>query len=348
MSVLVDVLEGRSVSRRPVWIMRQAGRYLPEYRKLRKRHDFLTLCRTPELAGEVTLQPLRRFPLDAAIVFADLMSPIAALGVGIRFEPGPVVSKPIRTLEQVRQLPDPEEGEIAPEVAETLALVRRELPEDQALLGFAGAPWTLAAYLIEGRGAKGFPRARALAAAEPALLEELLKRLSRLVLRYCRSQVSAGADAVQIFDSWAGLLSLDSWQQLVAPHLEWLLEELERAGIRRILFLQDAPHLVPAFSRLPVDALSVDWREDLATIRRRLGSTPALQGNLDPAVLLAGPEPTQRAARALLQRTPSEGHIVNLGHGILPETPLASVDALLEAVHDEEVLPHERRPTESD
>ncbi len=341
MNLLLDTLRGGGGERRPLWIMRQAGRYLPEYRELRQRYDFYSLCQHPELAAEVTLQPLRRFDLDAAIVFADLMSPVAALGVDFRFDPGPVLDRPLRTSSDVAALPDPEEDEIAPEVLHTLTAVRRELPAECALLGFAGAPWSLAAYLVQGRGKKGFPMLRAMAAADPELLNELLQRLSRLIVRYCLGQHRAGADAVQLFDSWAGLLSLEQWQRLVKPHLEWVLSRLGEAGIPRILFAQDAPHLAAAMSRLPIEALSVDWRVDLGQLREAVGDRLVLQGNLDPAVLLAGEEVTTSAARHLLRTVPAPGHIVNLGHGILPDTPLASVEALVAAVHDEKVEHHD-------
>jgi uroporphyrinogen decarboxylase len=334
--LLLRALRGEETERRPLWIMRQAGRYLPEYRSLRAEHSFARLCADPELAARVTLMPLERFPLDAAIVFADLMSPVAALGVRFRFDPGPVLDAPVRTREDVRALREPEPAEIAPEVTSTLRLVKEGLGGRAALIGFAGAPLTLAAYLVEGQGRRDFPRLRALAASDPELLGELLGRLSRLAAAYLREQAAAGADAVQIFDSWAGLLSRNDWERLVRPHLSELLEETGRAGVPRILFVQGAPHLVDACRELPCEALALDWRIDLAGLRARWGPRPALQGNLDPAVLLAGPEAARRETKRLLSRMPPRAHVVNLGHGILPETPLESVEALIEAVHGEE------------
>lgn len=334
--LLLKTLRGEPTTRRPLWIMRQAGRYLPEYRALRERYGFEELVGNPELASRVTLLPLDRFPLDAAIVFADLMSPVASLGVRFRFEPGPVLERPVRSAADVRALRDPAPEEIAPEVMETLRTVKPALDGRAALLGFAGAPWTLAAYLVQGRGAPGFPALRALAAADAGLLGELLGRLARLLAGYVRLQARAGADAVQIFDTWAGVLSLDQWSRLVRPHLLALLEEMGRAGIPRILFVQDAPHLVGAFAELPAEALAVDWREDLPALHARLGARRALQGNLDPAALVAGPAVTRAAARDLLTRMPAGRHIVNLGHGILPDTPVASVEALVASVREEE------------
>jgi uroporphyrinogen decarboxylase len=322
------------VSRRPLWIMRQAGRYLPEYREFRLKHSFKELAGDAALAAEVTLMPLKRFPLDAAIVFADIMSPLPAIGIEFDFDPGPVVANPIRDAAGIDRLREPSSEEIAPEVIEALALTRAALPPSTALLGFCGAPWTLAAYLVEGKGAKDFPTLRAFAAAEPKLLDALLGKLSALMAEYLKRQAAAGADAVQIFDSWAGLLSRASWEKLIRPHLTTLLSTIGRAGIPRILFVQNAPHLMDAYASLPAEVLGVDWRIELPDLQRRYPDR-AVQGNLEPAILSAGAAATRAAAAELLATTAPRGHIVNLGHGILPQTPLASVAALVEAVHSE-------------
>lgn len=332
--LFLNALRREPVPRRPLWIMRQAGRYLPEYRAFRERHSFKALAGSAELAAEVTLMPIRRFPLDAAIVFADIMSPLPALGVDFEFDPGPVVAHPIRDAAAIERLARPSPEEVAPEVIEALALTRAALPDTTALLGFCGAPWTLAAYLVEGRGTKEFPTLRAFAAARPDLLDQLLARLTGVMADYLIRQARAGADAVQIFDSWAGLLSLPAWQRLIRPHLERLLETVGAAGVPRILFLQNAPHLVEAYAQLPAEVLGVDWRVDLAALRARHPAR-AVQGNLDPAILTAGADATHAAADELLASVPPAGHIVNLGHGILPQTPLASVEALVAAVHEE-------------
>ncbi len=329
-SLLLRTLSGRPTSRRPLWIMRQAGRYLPAYRALRAEYSFEQLSGSPALAAEVTLLPFEHFPLDAAIVFADLMSPVPALGLPVRFDPGPVLERTLRSRADVDALPEVDSQEIAPSVIETLRRVKPRLPDGVALLGFAGAPLTLAAYLVQGRGVRGFPRLRALAASDRQAFETLMAKLARLSAAYLIEQAKAGADAVQVFDSWGGLLARRDWQRLVRPHLEDLLAELGRAGIPRILFVQQGAHLLDDLLELPADGLSLDWRLDLAAVRRR--TAVALQGNLDPAVLLAGPEATRQAAAELLRRVPAPGHIVNLGHGILPQTPLDSVHALVEAV----------------
>ena len=334
--LFLKAVRREDVSRRPLWIMRQAGRYLPEYREFRKQHSFKELAGQAELAAEVTLMPLKRYPLDAAIVFADIMSPMPALGIEFDFDPGPVVANPIRDAASIAKLRTPSPEEIAPEVIEALKLSRAALPASTALLGFCGAPWTLAAYLVEGKGTKDFPTLRAFAAAEPKLLDALLGKLSALMAEYLLLQAKAGADAVQIFDSWAGLLSRASWEKLIRPHLHSLLETVGRAGIPRILFLQNAPHLMDAYASLPAEVLGVDWRIDLPALQQRYPQR-AVQGNLEPAILTAGPAATRAAADELLATTAPRGHIVNLGHGILPQTPLASVTALVEAVHSEKL-----------
>ena len=331
--LLLRTIRREDLPRRPLWVMRQAGRYLPEYQRMRREHTFKELMRSPQLAAEATLLPLQRFALDAAIVFADIMSPMPALGVDFDFDPGPVLAKPIRSRADVDALPEVDAEALGPAVLATLQRVRAQLANDVAVLGFCGAPWTLAAYLVEGRGVAGFPTLRAFAAKEPAALGALLAKLSEAMASYVIAQGRAGADAVQIFDSWAGALSLADWQRLIRPHLVDLLDAVGQAGLPRILFLQNAPHLVDAYAALPAEVLGVDWRLDLAELQRRHPGR-VVQGNIDPAILLAGPGATRTAAQELLRRTDSRGHIVNLGHGILPKTPIASVEALVQAVHD--------------
>jgi len=313
--------------------MRQAGRYLPEYRALRGKHSFAALAGDVDLATRVTLMPVERFGLDAAIVFADIASPLPAMGVDVTFDPGPVIARPIRDQAGIEALADTDPESIAPVVIATLSACRSALPRGTALIGFCGAPWTIAAYLIEGSGAREFPTLRAFAAARPGLLHRLLERLSKSMADYLIAQHRAGADVVQVFDSWAGLLCREDWERLVRPHLARMLEEVGATGVPRILFLQNAPHLVGAYAQLPAEVLSVDWRVDLASLQSRVGGRFAVQGNIDPAVLLAGPGPARAATLGLLDRVDAAGHIVNLGHGVLPETPLGSVEALVEAVH---------------
>ena len=348
--LLVRALRGEETERRPLWIMRQAGRYLPEYRALRKDHTFLELSGSAELSAEVTLQPLRRFALDASIIFADIMSPMEAMGIDVDFAPGPVIEKPIETGADVDALSDPDPESIAPQVIEALRIVRAELPPEVCLIGFCGAPLTLAAYLVQGHGKSDFPKLRAMAASDPALFTRLLEALAKLVAKFLGQQVKAGgAQAVQVFDSWAGLLSLSDWQRLVKPVLRDLLDELAGLGVPRILFVNHAAQILgdvigsasaesPAASSdggLSYEALAVDWRQDLAAIREILPASRAVQGNLDPAVLLAGPDAVRSSARDLLDRVNRRGHVVNLGHGIMPQAPIESVEALVDVVRNE-------------
>jgi len=337
-------LRGEPNDRRPLWILRQAGRYLPEYRALRAEHSFEELCASPELAAQVTMMPMERFELDASIVFADLMTPVAALGIDVRFDPGPVVAEPLRSAAQIRALRVPAAEAISPEVPATLALVKERLAGRANLVGFAGAPFSIAAYLVEGRGGKDFARLRALLREDPVAFGELMETLSQLVTGYLVQQHRAGADAVQLFDSWAGLLSLPDWEEHMRPHLERIFGELRAAGVPTIYFANGAPHLADAHATLPSDGLQVCWRTDLGALRAKLGpheggadgGGKALQGNLDPACLLAGPEATRRGAERLLASLPARGHIVNLGHGITPDVPIESVEALIAAVHAEQ------------
>ncbi len=339
--LLLRALRGEPVERRPLWLLRQAGRYLPEYRELKSRHTFEELCADPSLAADVTLMPIERFPLDGAIIFADLLSPVAALGIPFRFDPGPVLERTVRSRADVEALRVPEDGaEIAPEVHAALSIVRRRLEGRATLIGFAGAPLTLAAYLVQGKGGPGdFAPLRGLLHEDPATFGALLEKLALLSARYLTAQAAAGAEVVQVFDSWAGLLSERDYRAHVEPHLVRLLDELAAAGVPRIYFAQGAPHLARAHAELPGEALQVCWRTDLPTLRAAIGPVEeggkVLQGNLDNGALLAGPEAIRRAAEDLFARLPARGHVVNLGHGILPETPLESVAALVEFVHAE-------------
>lgn len=342
--LLMRALLGEETERRPLWIMRQAGRCLPEYRELKTRFTFEEMCADPALAAKVTMMPLERFRLDAAITFADLISPASALGVEFRFDPGPIIAKPLTTAAEIRALHVPDRDEIAPEVAAAQRLIKPQLEDHQALLGFAGAPFSLAAYLVEGRGKQGFPRLRAMLAEDEVLFGELMATIAKLSARYLTAQYEAGCDAVQVFDSWGGLLSLRDWTAHVRPHIVDLLTELRTNNVPTIFFANDAPHLAESMSELPSDGLALCWRNDLPGLRAKLGEhtgpnaqtgTKALQGNLDPAILLAGPEKTREAALEFIARMPRRGHIFNLGHGIMPDAPLESIEALIETLRSE-------------
>jgi uroporphyrinogen decarboxylase len=321
------------VDRTPLWIMRQAGRYLPEYRALRDRVDFLTLCRTPELAVEATLQPLRRFPLDAAIVFSDILLPLEALGCRMTFSPGPRIEEPVRTARQVAALTPRPAGEALPFVAEAVSLLRRELDGKTPLIGFCGAPFTLAAYLVQGEGREGFGAVKAMLFRDPATAHALLETLTRAMTSYLRLQIEAGAQAVQIFDSWAGILGTGEYTRFALPFVRDLIQSIRDLAAPIIYFLNAGPHLIEIAATTGADALGVCWRTPLDVVHERTGGTVALQGNLDPSVLLASPAVVTHHALDVLGRVGGRpGHIMNLGHGILPETPIASVEALVECV----------------
>ena len=322
------------VDRTPIWIMRQAGRYLPEYRALRERVDFLTLCRTPELAAEASLQPLRRFDLDAAIVFSDIMVPLEGMGVELAFDPGPKIARTIRTAADVDALRAPVMAESVPFVAEAVRLLRRELDGRTPVIGFCGAPWTLAAYLVEGRGREGFGEIRKLMAQDPATLTRLLDKLADAMADYLALQIAAGAQAVQVFDSWAGLLSPDDYRAFVLPSVQRLIARLGRRDAPLIYFAVDASHLIELAARTGGDVLGIDWRTPIDEARRRTGGRLALQGNLDPYALYGPPGTVRARAHDVLERAGGQpGHIMNLGHGILPDTPIAAVETLIETVH---------------
>jgi uroporphyrinogen decarboxylase len=323
------------VDRTPLWIMRQAGRYLPEYRALRERVSFLDLCRTPELAVEASLMPIRRFDLDAAILFSDIFVPVAAMGVPVTFEPGPTFARPIRTRDDVRALQVPKMAKAVPFVGEAVAMLARELAGQKPLIGFCGAPFTLAAYLVEGRSGEGFDQIQSLMFREPATLRELLDKLADAMADYLKLQIDSGAQAVQLFDTWAGLLSPDEYRVFALPAVRRILERLGEPRVPVIYFALAAPHLVELAASSGADVLSVCWRVPLDEARRRTGGRVALQGNLHPHALLAGPEVTRaRALEVLASAGDQPGHILNLGHGILPTTPIESVEALIQVVRE--------------
>ncbi len=322
------------VDRTPVWIMRQAGRYLPEYRAIRKESTFLEVCHDPDLACEVTMQPLRRFDLDAAILFSDIMIPVEAMGVKVDFRPGPVIESPIRTAADVQGLRIPDPADELDFVCEAVRRIRTALDGRAPLIGFSGAPFTLACYMVDGSGSKTFGQTRGLMQSAPATFDRLLAKLTETTSAYLRAQVEAGAQAVQVFDSWVGLLGPRQFRERIAPHLERLFDDLRSTGVPLIYFAFGGATLLPEVRRLAPDVAGIDWRVPLSQARETLGPDIALQGNLDPAVLL-GPAGNirQRAAEVCDELGGAPGHIFNLGHGIWKETSPDSVSALVDAVH---------------
>lgn len=311
--------------------MRQAGRYLPEYREIKARSSFLEMTRSPDIAAEITLQPLRRFPLDAAIIFSDIMTPLEALGIEIAFTPGPSIAQPLRSRAQIEALA--QRDEVAPFVGAALRIVRAALAREVGLIGFGGSPLTLAAYLIEGGGSKEYEHFRQFLRSEPAALHLLLDKLTELTIVYLRMQVAAGADAIQLFDSWAGLHDERTYREFGLPYYQRIMTALADSGAARMYFALGASHLMDAIAEIPAEVVSVDWRTSLTAARARLPGR-ALQGNLDPAALYADRAALKAEAERVLSTGLGGAHIFNLGHGIWPSTPLDAVAQLVETVHD--------------
>lgn len=325
-------IAGRPVDRPPVWLMRQAGRYLPEYRAVRERYPFEAMVARPDIAAEVTLQPLRRFDLDAAVIFSDILVPLAAMGHPARFvDGGPVVDPPVRAPADVDKLRTPEPGETSKAVSDTIQQVVGALP-DKAVVGFAAAPFTLAAYLVEGRGSKDFAATKTFAYRHPEAFDRLLAACGATLATHLEAQIEAGAHALQIFDTWAEALSPREYTAWELPHVRQLVARVRRVGRPVIYFARGTAHLLPHLRGVASDAYSVDWRVDLRDVRRHIGDA-AIQGNLDPTVLFAPPKVVEEETRLVLEQGAEAGrHVMNLGHGLLPATPIESVEALVGTV----------------
>ena len=328
------------VDRTPVWIMRQAGRYLPEYLKTRaEAGNFMNLCQTPELACEVTLQPLRRYPLDAAIIFSDILTIPDAMGLGLYFVTGegPKFERPLSTVAEIENLPRPDISDTLGYVTDAVSLTRREIGGKVPLIGFSGSPWTLATYMIEGGSSKTFGKAKKLIYQDPAAAHLLLEKLADTVTDYLNAQIEAGAQAVQIFDTWGGALSHDAYREFSLGYMERIVAGLKRENEGRrvpvILFSKSCNTQLEAIAESGTDAMGVDWTVTLSEARRRVGDRVALQGNMDPSILLASPEVIRNEVRRTLESFgPGEGHVFNLGHGITPEVDPDHLAALLQAV----------------
>ena len=315
--------------------MRQAGRYMPQYRKLRKAHSILDLCHTPELAAAVTLQPVERLGVDAAIIFADILLPFEPLRLGLRFAAGegPLIDRPIRDANDVGRLPSFNvEAELG-FVLDAIRLARRALPADVPLIGFAGAPFTLASYAIEGGASRTFTKTKQFMYQTPDAWHLLLSKLADLVGEYLAAQARAGAQALQLFDSWVGCLSPDDYRTYVQPHSRKALSVAKDAGVPLIHFGTGTATFLEDFAAAGGDVISIDWRIPLDAAWSRLGDR-AIQGNLEPAALLAPAAERTRQVRDILKRAAGRpGHIFNLGHGVLPETDVAAVRAVVDLVH---------------
>lgn len=336
----IRALFQQPVDRTPVWMMRQAGRYLPEYRELRKGvPDFMTFCRTPELAMQATLQPLARFDLDAAIIFSDILTVPDAMGCPVRFQAGegPVFADPIRSMHDVNQLVVPSIDKDLGYVMSAIRQTRAALDPAMPLIGFSGSPWTLATYMIEGSGSKLWWQPRTMVYQQPKVLLALLQRLTDVVIDYVNAQIQAGADAIMIFDSWGGLLSFDAYQEFSLAFMRQIAEGMQRdrdgQRIPLVFFTKQAMPWLSLMADSGCDALGLDWTVDMAHARHLVGDRVALQGNLDPSVLLSTPSAVQAQVHRLLQTMDGfNGHVMNLGHGIDKNTPIANVEAMINAL----------------
>ncbi|MBI4386604.1 MAG: uroporphyrinogen decarboxylase [Elusimicrobia bacterium] len=336
-SRFLEACARRPVDATPVWFMRQAGRYMAEYRALRKRYSILELCERPELAAEVTLQPVRRFGVDAAILFADILLPARPLGLKLDFVrgEGPALSPPIRARRDVERLRDFDPRQGLPYVLEAVRIVRRELAATSggrvALIGFAGAPFTLASYLVEGGSSGHYFETKRMMYQDPKTWRALMEKLSRVTARYLEAQIEAGAQAVQLFDSWVGALSAADYRRFVLPYSRYVLESLRACKVPTIHFGTGTSGFLEEFREAGGDVIGVDWRIPLGRAWKKIGYGRAIQGNLDPVVLACGSGSELRdAVRAVLKEAAGRaGHIFNLGHGILPQTPVENVEAVV-------------------
>lgn len=339
--IFIRSLLKQPVDRTPVWMMRQAGRYLPEYRQVReKAGNFLNLCTNPELACEVTLQPLRRFGFDAAILFSDILTIPDAMGLGLYFTEGegPKFSNPVRTAADIDKLPVPDPETDLRYVVDAVRLIRRELKGSVPLIGFSGSPWTLATYMVEGGSSKSFQNVKGLMYEQPKLMHAMLEKLALSVASYLNAQISAGAQAVMLFDTWGGMLTSEDYNEFslfYAKQVRSLLNtEIEGRRIPTILFTKGGGQWLEVMADAGYDALGLDWQTDIRKARARVGDRVALQGNMDPVALYASPETITEKVKTILHKYGSgSGHVFNLGHGILPDINPDHVKAMVDAVH---------------
>jgi uroporphyrinogen decarboxylase len=332
------------VERTPVWIMRQAGRYLPEYRAIRAKVDFLTLCKTPDLAAEVSIQPVDIIGVDACIIFSDILVVPEAMGMKLFIEEGkggPRFENPIRTRAEINKLIVPDPNRELKYIMDALRLTRKNLNNRVPLIGFAGSPWTLATYMVEGKGSKNFRSMKELIYSNPKDAHALLDKLARTVAAYLSAKIEAGAQAVQIFDTWGGILPPDEFKEFSLRYIEQVLKLLNRNGAPTIVFCKDCGHSVEAIADTGCDVVGLDWSIDIAKARMMVGSYAALQGNLDPTMLYAPPERIREGVKKILEKFGrGSGHIFNLGHGILPDIPVEHAKAFVQAVKEESIQYH--------
>jgi uroporphyrinogen decarboxylase len=334
--IFLRACRGEEVDYTPVWIMRQAGRYLPEYRAVRSNIDFLTLCKNPKLAAEVTMQPVDILGVDAAILFSDILIPIEAMGMRLEFsdKEGPILGEPIRSKSAVEKLIVPDVEEDLPFIFDTIKILRKELEHKVPLIGFSGAPFTLATYMIEGGTSKNFLNTKKMMFQLGTVFHYLMEKLTDMIISYLSAQIKAGAQAVQIFDTWAGILTPQDYKQFAFPYIRKAISELKKEGVPIIYFVNNCAGILQEIKKSGADVIGIDWRIDLSDAIKKLGKKIVVQGNLDPCALFLTKEKIEDRVKDILWKgDAAKGHIFNLGHGVLPQTPVENVIALIEAVH---------------
>jgi uroporphyrinogen decarboxylase len=327
---------GEKVEYTPVWLMRQAGRYLPQYQAVRANVDFLTLCKTPELAAEVTLQPVEILGVDAAILFSDILIPVEPMGLRLEFsnKEGPILSEPIRNRAAVERLIIPDTEVDMHFIIETIKILREKLENKVPLIGFSGAPFTLATYMIEGGVSKNFLHTKKMMFQHNGVFSYLMDKLTTTVISYLSAQIKAGAQAVQIFDTWAGMLTSVDYKEFVLPYVKKAISDLKKEGVPIVYFVNDCAGILKEVKKSGADVIGIDWRIDIGEAIKKLGKKVVVQGNLDPCALFLPRERIEERVKDILWKGEfAKGHIFNLGHGILPETPVENAIAMVEAVH---------------
>jgi uroporphyrinogen decarboxylase len=331
---LLRAARRQPVDRVPVWFMRQAGRYQPEYRKVREKYSLMEICEHPEVCAEVTILPVKQLDVDAAILFSDIMTPLRAMGLGVDIVEniGPVFEKPIRTMADVERIPQLNTAEMLPYVLETIKLVVSEL--DRPLLGFAGAPFTLASYAVEGKPTKDYKVVKNLMYSQPQVWHALMEKLSDMVAQYMVDQIGAGCQAVQLFDSWVGNLNRMDYDQYVKPYMGKIIDRVRTTGAPLILFGVHTGHLLESFADLNADVIGIDWKEEIDKAWAKVGPNHAVQGNLDPVAVFAPEQVLREKVNDVLRRTEGRpGHIFNLGHGVMPSMTISALRNVVEMVH---------------
>jgi uroporphyrinogen decarboxylase len=343
-SLFIRACKRQAIERTPVWIMRQAGRYLPEYRAIREKSDFLTLCKTPELASEVTVQPVDIIGVDAAILFSDILVIPEAMGMQLEIieSKGPVFDSPLRSRAEINSLKTEGVTERLSYVLDAIKLTKEKLEPGVPLIGFSGAPWTLATYMVEGKGSKNFDVIKSFIYNEPEAAHELLQKLADAVVDYLNAKIRAGCDAVQIFDTWAGILSPADFEEFSLRYIRYICERLDTNGAPVIVFAKGV-NSMRKLADLKCDVLGIDWTKDIGEVRAEVGDTKALQGNLDPCVLFAPKEKIKAETAKILRKFGrGAGHVFNLGHGILPQTPVENARYFVNCVKELSIEYHEQ------